>query len=198
MNEEHHKEFQERLRSSDGARQVLKRWLQSRGWHSFELPELRVSPTAARHAEFADHGDMFACLEKGNRLRLECKRLGVAFARSWPFRDVIVCSEHSWRNLDSVPYCYYYFSKNLRSVGVYRPRPDKMKVFVRRDSKRGENFEQRFMVDPDPNAVKVSGVWFPRCDSCQWVDVESARRGWIRTECQVCWRFIGWRPADAA
>jgi hypothetical protein len=87
-----HSEFQERVRKSVAAVQVVADHLQLEGYE-IDIPELSIAPTASQAKEHADHGDLFVTDRKAQfTWRYEVKGLSAVFtcAANWPFPEVLV------------------------------------------------------------------------------------------------------------
>ena len=144
--------FVSHLKASEDARWVVARWLSGRG-HTVTLKPLKIRPTSADHADFADDGDIHT--ELG---RFEVKRLGVDFtgAEDWPFKDYIVCGKNAWDRAEPKPYVFVTLSSNMKFAGVLVPEPAAWVVKTIID-KRYNGYSQEFYLTA-ASAVKFMKV----------------------------------------
>lgn len=92
---EQHAKFQQRFIHSSRAVFAHAEHLHVSGYR-VEIPPLRVAPTAADHAEYADDGDLFVLPGGDWRVRYEVKGLGYDFESrgTWPHRRFYVDRKH--------------------------------------------------------------------------------------------------------
>lgn len=138
-----HEQFLADLRNSSLGVFVVADYLLDRGF-SCRLPARSYAPTHADWKEHADGGDLFI------DQRIEVKHLSADFtgAHDWPFKDFMVCNQHSFDNAKPKPWAYFILNKNADTVAIVLVGKTKKSWTVCERTDGRNNHKQHFYLCP--------------------------------------------------
>jgi len=122
MSEKHHENFKARLKRSQKAVEIAKRWLDSSDrYEEVHAPVLKISPKHKQWKDYIDHGDLVVRFKGSKELCVvEVKWLQYDFTNhyDWPHMRggeavAIVCARHAFDSRWKKPVVFLQFNKEL-------------------------------------------------------------------------------------
>lgn len=113
------------------------------------IPAIHFTPSAERHAEFLDDGDIFA--EKNNeKHRIEVKHIDTDFhdLESWPYKITLVSNVKTVERANNSVTAYIIVNKPMTHIGIIWKKTKEKWTTIELLAKNTGNTEKFYCCDP--------------------------------------------------